>query len=216
MLASVPKNFLVVAIDGSLPFRVARDGKEIFKYFDETAHELHPCVLQYHQKFSPIIYVRWLVDPRGCSPTPNEFKAVVAELRNHVSGDPRHFDDAAKIEQTKDRGADRDDIEKGRHAFLKGKQLRMCNASAHVGRVIDVGPTILQILTWYCATEFIIADSPQDQPKKCLQDPVSYCEHTAVTKTDTTLCARYRQHQHDGSLARGRLPGALPAEVIQV
>lgn len=97
LLASIPVPVLTVALDGTLVRKdmdSVLDGKH--RIIHETYADGSPWMTQMSVNFAPGIYLRFLADDLGRSPTPKALLDVVRHLRNYADGS--HHETAVSID----------------------------------------------------------------------------------------------------------------------
>jgi len=180
LFCSIPRSVLVSAIDGSLPHKALAKGDDIYPLYnpdpEKEEYEQHPWFLRRQQKEGYAIYVRWLVDAAGLSPTPDELMLIVDCLRKYISGEEEDAAVAADIDNAfSPDTSDTDDILRGQHMHLAGKKRRAA-----------------QVHTWCKAIELLCRHLTPTQRTQPLSKPRSYCGYSRnVSKRDQN----YRRHQ---------------------
>jgi hypothetical protein len=88
VLSRIPSMFLVELMGGNLPLAAAKEERvrRKLQQFSEfaTARLLQ---LQNKQETAPCIYVRYLVNAEGNSPTPNDLLGIIAQMRRYERGE---------------------------------------------------------------------------------------------------------------------------------
>ncbi|KAH4480816.1 hypothetical protein HBH89_250170 [Parastagonospora nodorum] len=88
LFASIPVPVLTALLDGTL---VHQDLGNKDRVIRETYSDGSPWRTQASVPFAPAVYVRFLTDSRGLSPSPNELIDLVYHLRNYVNAGPLHW-----------------------------------------------------------------------------------------------------------------------------
>jgi hypothetical protein len=121
LLATMPHKLVKTLVSGSLPHAVVTLKDEELLAMYNVKDGSWSKRSDYH--FAPGVYCKHLVNQKGLSPTPNEFRRVIACLRSYISGGSKtakDVDNALGRNQSA-----RQDVDKGAHFYLNGSKTRV-------------------------------------------------------------------------------------------
>ncbi|KAI1522786.1 hypothetical protein PtrSN001A_011594 [Pyrenophora tritici-repentis] len=129
---------LQALLDGTLPQKVEvgdQSHSRLRAYFDDALFDdylkavstksrpppISTWALRSKGNNSPAFYVRCFISDIGDSPTPRQFRTIIACTRQYISGDPDHAKLCLRIDnESRANRSDEEDITHGRHYFLAG------------------------------------------------------------------------------------------------
>jgi hypothetical protein len=120
LLASIPKQLMYQLVAGNIEQATSND-KDMAELFAPDSVWLEPSA----EEDTPLVYARILVDGQSQTPTSAQYTAVIARLREYISGDPKSYSSAAKLDSDNRHQVTAGDIRRGDYRWLEGQPKRV-------------------------------------------------------------------------------------------
>ena len=120
LLASIPKQLLYQLVAGNIEHAISND-QDMAELFAPDSLWLEPSAAE----DTPLVYARALVDGQSQMPTSAQYTALIARLRQYISGDPQSYSNAAKLNTDNRHTATTADIRRGDYRWLAGQPKRV-------------------------------------------------------------------------------------------